>query len=589
MSANLASLFFTTQAKPGTGAGVITALQGQLLGGSNSGVFAAPGAAFFDLLLGGKADLSSALSATAEKSGDADKNTTEIFLPSGDNLEDVLFNLAALSESNPQRAAVLQKVIAASGDDAALEDYSLTQADIAALIASALIANQGTNETNAPTQVSLLQKESTAPITMKKQAPPEALSQIRKKVIAYLEGLLTGLPEENKFLAVAPNDSAIKKDGVPSSHATPPALIATGLSPEQLTALVERIKKRTDENSNTGIEALAIPVKILPPPAARSAVIAPRTIITAQPKPGQQPLQAPKNDGFVPAAGSDQPSHTDNTAPKTLSAQLNALSIGEDILAAQGDSVEGRSGFENLLKVIEQAQKGAADTAKNTTAKNAANSPGLSTVANHTLPALGMAFSSAHSSAVFPDGRDWAHHFDMATGQSHGLSLNGPALMTSLSGNAAQASQPHPATQIVATAISKAAADGQPKSFTLRLEPPELGRIEVRMEFSKDKTLKTHMLVEKQETYLMLQRDSHVLERALQNAGLDADGSGISFELSQDGNLFNHHQDGRGGSNDSGGGSSGGGNADTAEGIIETTIDWALDPLTGHTRYSLLA
>ena len=88
----------------------------------------------------------------------------------------------------------------------------------------------------------------------------------------------------------------------------------------------------------------------------------------------------------------------------------------------------------------------------------------------------------------------------------------------------------------------------------------------------------------------MMQRDAHVLERTLQEIGMDGSDGGLSFELAQDGNLFDH-DNGHGGSNHSGGGGTGDGeNADDeSEIVIATTMDWYVDPETGMTRYNILA
>lgn len=153
--------------------------------------------------------------------------------------------------------------------------------------------------------------------------------------------------------------------------------------------------------------------------------------------------------------------------------------------------------------------------------------------------------------------------------------------LTNLVTQAHAASQPHPATQVVAATISKAAANGETKNITLQLEPPELGRVEVRMSFSKDKTVKAIVVAEKPETHLMLQRDGHLLERALFDSGLDASGSSLSFELANQGYDF----DGRGG--DGNGGYAR--NEGAPEEIIESTMTWRVDPETGHMRYSILA
>ena len=84
----------------------------------------------------------------------------------------------------------------------------------------------------------------------------------------------------------------------------------------------------------------------------------------------------------------------------------------------------------------------------------------------------------------------------------------------------------------------------------------------------------------------MLQRDSHALQQALQDAGLDADGGSLSFELAQDNHDFGDGNR-RGGGHDSGGT---GASSDAGEqDLIETTIAWRTDPETGLTRYNILA
>lgn len=151
-----------------------------------------------------------------------------------------------------------------------------------------------------------------------------------------------------------------------------------------------------------------------------------------------------------------------------------------------------------------------------------------------------------------------------------------------------QAGHPHPASQTVAATIQKAAGRGENKNITLHLDPPELGRIEVQMQFGEDKALKTKLVIEKPETHLMLQRDAHALERALQDMGLDTNDGGISFELAHDGHEF-ARDNGRGGGHDHTGGH---GSSKTAETdsleLVQSTLDWAIDPETGHTHYSIL-
>ncbi len=67
--------------------------------------------------------------------------------------------------------------------------------------------------------------------------------------------------------------------------------------------------------------------------------------------------------------------------------------------------------------------------------------------------------------------------------------------------------------------------------FQLRLDPPELGRVDVRMEISPEGKLSAVIAVERPETLDLLQRDSRALERSLMEAGLKTDSNSLSFSL----------------------------------------------------------
>lgn len=169
-----------------------------------------------------------------------------------------------------------------------------------------------------------------------------------------------------------------------------------------------------------------------------------------------------------------------------------------------------------------------------------------------------------------------------------GLSISGVqngtyAAPTALLTQSAQAGQAHPATHLVAASLQKAGLGGENTQISLQLDPPDLGRVDVRLQFGKEKTVKTVIRVENQDTFHMLQRDVQTLERALQDAGLDTDG-GIGFELAEDGNFMDHNNQ-RGGGHEQGGTGAG---EDELEEIIESTMTWHVDPESGHMRYDIL-
>lgn len=86
----------------------------------------------------------------------------------------------------------------------------------------------------------------------------------------------------------------------------------------------------------------------------------------------------------------------------------------------------------------------------------------------------------------------------------------------------------------IAMHIARAAQDGTNK-LSVRLDPAELGRVEVRLEVGHDGRVQALVSAERQETLDMLQRDARDLARALKDAGLSADSNDLNFSLRDDG------------------------------------------------------
>ena len=95
-----------------------------------------------------------------------------------------------------------------------------------------------------------------------------------------------------------------------------------------------------------------------------------------------------------------------------------------------------------------------------------------------------------------------------------------------------------PDTQInlphIAAEISRHLQNGTSR-FEIRLNPPELGRIDVRMEVDNSGNVVARLAVERSETLDLLQRDQRSLERALADAGLDSAKTELEFSLQQQG------------------------------------------------------
>ncbi len=102
--------------------------------------------------------------------------------------------------------------------------------------------------------------------------------------------------------------------------------------------------------------------------------------------------------------------------------------------------------------------------------------------------------------------------------------------------------QPAPNLPALAVEIAAKSQSGA-KQFDIRLDPPELGRVEVRLSIDPAGKASAHLSADQPQTLALLQKDAPVLTRALREAGLDVSQDGLNFSLrqqTQNGNDSNH-------------------------------------------------
>lgn len=158
------------------------------------------------------------------------------------------------------------------------------------------------------------------------------------------------------------------------------------------------------------------------------------------------------------------------------------------------------------------------------------------------------------------------------------------ALQNALSPVTAQrsATASHPVLEQLSVQIRKAANTGQSQRFTVRLDPPQLGNVQVELRFAKDKSATAKITAERQETLNLLQKDVVTLQKTLADAGITADTESFSFDLAQQD--FNDNSANNFGQNNN-------------DGLFEDPIDLEniqseltrfIDPDTGLSRISLI-
>lgn len=404
----------------------------------------------------------------------------------------------------------------------------------------------------------------------------EAQLGLTNQIINHLKNVLPENPDNNtifqKLLARLQNKSeslqasldtlgsgVITKDTAVEDIPLP-LLILFGLNPSEITQVTDKVQSLEEKlGREITVEDMIAGVGGILPPPETSALAA----LNVQP-PRMETL----------------PSDAEPT--DDLAEQLNAMDVGAGDKKGLGPSgeLDKNSEFDALSKEAMQAKD--KSDAKHMPPQ-VKDGPAKAPVATGAQNSLDTGFSAAWASA----------DIEQALGQQFGvqassaLSLGSVAQSANVIATSATAGQPHPATNMVAAYISKFSnPNNGDQTMTLRLDPPELGNVAIRLKFGRDNSVKAHLTIEKPETYMMLQRDALTLEKTLQQSGFDT--NSISFELANQGdNPFNNNGEGGGEKNFGNGGNGNGQNALSGDEITQSSVTWQVDPDSGHVRYNL--
>jgi flagellar hook-length control protein FliK len=168
----------------------------------------------------------------------------------------------------------------------------------------------------------------------------------------------------------------------------------------------------------------------------------------------------------------------------------------------------------------------ASDAADNTAAANAADTK--TDTANAALNA--KAAAASHDAARPPDTSHQAVNSLTAPQTQQPAQTAAPTLTQHVQVSA----QPTPNVPALAVEIVAKSQSGA-KQFDIRLDPPELGRVEVRLSIDATGKASAHLSADQQQTLDLLQKDAPALTRALREAGLDVSQDGLNFSLRHQG------------------------------------------------------
>jgi len=88
-----------------------------------------------------------------------------------------------------------------------------------------------------------------------------------------------------------------------------------------------------------------------------------------------------------------------------------------------------------------------------------------------------------------------------------------------------------PAAQLAPALMQIGHASDGAQRLTVRLDPPELGHVQVRIDRPSEAPARVEITVEKSETLMLLLRDQPQLQRALDQAGVPSEGRSVTFHV----------------------------------------------------------
>jgi flagellar hook-length control protein FliK len=219
--------------------------------------------------------------------------------------------------------------------------------------------------------------------------------------------------------------------------------------------------------------------------------------------PGVVPQQQPDSVAQRP-----RPTHADRREPKGAAAATttaDAATTDQPVAVAMQPLP-----IDATLQVL-QAPGSA------TTADDAEASSAIAAQAVGHVPGSKAAIADATSSDMQPAGTHAApHQADLPPAAP--ASASNPQLAS-------------PAAQVAPALVAMGHAPDGAQRLTMRLAPPELGQVEIRIDRPPDAPARVDITVEKTETLTLLLRDQPQLLRALDQAGVPPEGRSVTFHV----------------------------------------------------------
>ncbi len=292
----------------------------------------------------------------------------------------------------------------------------------------------------------------------------------------------------------------------PSASALPAPTASTPAAIEQAVAASTPFAAATDEQqpaaatdeAAAGEETASLPV---PEKLSGAPPVAPQLNAKAE-KTGRTPAAAEHTQAKPLAAGNGSRVQDEQDAQNTQDAQdaPAPLQAGKSTQAPSGEAEKPDSGHGRAQAATSGHHAASADP-------GAVRADSAGAAAKATVDAAASHLAAAHGATPSSSSTAIATGAPPTTVQSAPVPLAG-----------------------VAVEIAGKALAGKNR-FEIRLDPPELGRIDVRIDVDRNGHVTSRLIAERPETLDLLRRDASGLERALQDAGLKTSDNGLQFSL----------------------------------------------------------
>jgi flagellar hook-length control protein FliK len=299
-------------------------------------------------------------------------------------------------------------------------------------------------------------------------------------------------------------------------------------------------KPKADADQTAALDAMfvdaAAPAAIAPQ-ATAVAVIPPLVLAAAIPEAGTPEAHALA--ALQAAAGQSPRVAPDATKPgQTQAVDKPGQTQANDKPADASAKGTATAGPQAAVPEIEAGKDGETHGSGN----GSSNGNGDKAVSEFHRAAADL-LTKADVHAPAQSGGDAASAVKVGTDAVQNLGVNAPATTTTTSVSTtataavpaqAQAQAPTVAVPLSGLAVEiNAQAHAGRNHFEIRLDPPDLGRINVKLDVDGDGNVRTHLVVDRADTLDLLKRDASSLERALQQAGLKTSEHALDFSLRQ--------------------------------------------------------